>query len=467
MASTADKDLIDQATHALTSDKRHLDEDTDYYEANRRVRALGSTMPPQLQDLKAAVGWGRLYVDSINERIEILGFRTPGSTEAVSRFTDWWQINDLDEEAPIGHSETLVHGRGGVSVSSPTDEDIAYGHPADVPIFTVESPRHIWWERDRRTKRVKHMVRFTDDPSRETDEQTYTILLPNSTTSYAIDKRGNLRLIGKPIEHGLNRVPFEPMTNRASSEHPYGQSEIFNELRSAIDVATRTVMNMQAASELMAVPQRLLFGVEQDALKITGDAMAKYNAYMAGILAFENESGTAHQFSAAELNNYTIVIQELAKQVASYTGLPPQYLAFSSDNPASAEAIRSAEGRLVKKCELKGRMFGNAWERAMRLGVLIMDRNVPRELLQMQAILADPATPTYASKADAAAKLYANGMGLIPKERGRIDVGYTPEEREEMHGWDQKEMAERTAALIATSSQRFGLPSTTAAPAAG
>jgi hypothetical protein len=51
----------------------------------------------------------------------------------------------------------------------------------------------------------------------------------------------------------------------------------------------------------------------------------------------------------------------------------------------------------------------------------------------------DPSTPTYAAKADAVTKLYANGAGVIGKERARIDLGYSIAEREEMRAWDAEE----------------------------
>ena len=39
-------------------------------------------------------------------------------------------------------------------------EDIDYGHPADVLIIRIESPRNMWVDIDPRTKRVNWAVRF-------------------------------------------------------------------------------------------------------------------------------------------------------------------------------------------------------------------------------------------------------------------------------------------------------------------
>ena len=216
-------------------------------------------------------------------------------------------------------------------------------------------------------------------------------------------------------------------------------------------------MNMQATAERMAVPQRLLFGVAQDALAADpNNPSAVLEAYTARIIAIEDADAHAMQFNAAELRNYTEVLQELAKQVASYTGLPPPYLSFASDNPASAEAIRSAESRLVKKCERKSRMFGGAWEEAMRLGMRIIDGTIPEEAYRMETLWRDPATPTFAAKADAVTKLYNAGSGIIPLERARIDMGYSDTERQEMRKWDQESPTNQLTALAGLS--RTGIP---------
>lgn len=466
MASYAD--MIEEAQNLLTGCSDELNEDSRYYEASHVPPALGTSIPPQMRKLKSAVGYGRLYLDSLNERIEITGFRYPGSTEADEELQRWWQINDLDEESGIAHLETLIHGRCYVTVSAPTAQDVLLGHPADVPLITVESPRHMFAKIDPRTRHVEYAVRFYLDPTRlgysyKEPEQSFTLYLPNRTVFLTVDAHGKIVEDRDPIIHNLGVVPVIPFYNRERLSDRFGRSEIVPEIRSAQDNATRIVMNMQAAAELMAAPQRILFGVQPNELPVDpNDPYAKYKMFMANILTFGNEQGSATQFTAAELSNYTTALQEIAKQVASYTGLPPQYLSFSSENPASADAIRASENRLVKKCELKGRMFGNCWEKVMRLGMAIMRdglQNVPEEAFRMQAILADPSTPTWAAKADAAQKLVA-GKAVIPVERARIDLGYTPEEREEMRRMDQDENDELAAAMLGRPSAKFPLPTT-------
>ena len=79
--------------------------------------------------------------------------------------------------------------------------------------------------------------------------------------------------------------------------------------------------------------------------------------------------------------------------------------------------------------------------------MLVTDGSVPAEAHRMESLWRDPATPTFAAKADAVTKLYNNGQGVIPKERARIDLGYSVEERKQMNEWDQESPMVQLAAL--------------------
>lgn len=453
------KDLIEKAREELTYCMNDLRTDSEYYEACVKINTKSSVIPPEFRDLTASVGLSRLYLDSLVARINNDGFRVAAQGQEFDEvLMDWWESNDLEQEQLVLYLETLIHGRAFVTVSAPMEQDIRLGHPEDVPIIRIESPRHMWVDIDPRTKQVNWAVRFYKDPVwyGEDEDQTYTVYEPNTTTVVRENSRGGYVVVEK-IQHDMGVVPVVPSLNRERANDRYGRSEIMPELRSIQDDATQIMLNLKTAADLMAVPQRLLFGVEKDAIaKFQGDPAAQYKAYMAGILAFEDENANATQFSAAQLSNYIESLQELFRVAAAYTGLPPQYLSFTSDNPASAEAIRSAESRLVKTCELKGKMFGKVLVQVMRLGMLVMHKRIPEEYRRLNAIMADPSTPTYAAKADAAQKL-VGGKPIIPVERARIDLGYSPEDRLEMREWDAQEAAELADAMLGIPSSKFPL----------
>lgn len=429
----------DKLISAFEEASRNLKSNTSYYEAERRPEAIGITVPVQMQSLLAHVGYPRLYVDSIAERQSVEGFRLGGADEADQELWSWWQANNLDIEAPLGYTDAYVHGRSFITISQP-DPQLDLNWDPTIPIIRVEPPTRMYADIDPRINKVRSAIRVAYD-AEGNEVQAATLYTMNDT--YGWFKSEGAWQPWFQYTHGLMAVPVVPLPNRTRLSDLYGTSEITPELRSMTDAAARVLMLMQATAELMGVPQRLIFGIKPEEIGVDADTgQTFFDAYLARILAFEDADGKIQQFSAAELSNFTNALDQIAKQVAAYTGLPPQYLSTAADNPASAEAIRAAESRLIKKVERKNLIFGGAWEEAMRLAYRMMKGGeVPPDYQLMETIWMDPATPTYAAKADAATKLYGGGLGVIPKERARIDMGYSISEREEMRVWDEQEAA--------------------------
>jgi hypothetical protein len=100
--------------------------------------------------------------------------------------------------------------------------------------------------------------------------------------------------------------------------------------------------------------------------------------------------------------------------MATQLGLPPHMLGYTSDNPASADAIRSSEAMLVKKAERRTKRFGSAWQQAMRLALWVRDGEPPDKTRRIETVWRNPATPTLAAQTDAAVKLVQ--AGIIPAD---------------------------------------------------
>jgi hypothetical protein len=434
-----------------------------YYDAERRPDAIGIAVPPEMRNLLAHVGYPRLYIDSIAERQEVEGFRMGGNDSADDELWDWWKANNLDIEATLGHTDALIYGTSYITVAAP-DPAVDLNVDPNVPMIRVEPPTALTAVIDTRTKDVTQAIRAIYDED-QTEVIACTLYLPDQTVQW-IREQGSWKVLTR-VAHGMMMVPVIPLANRTRLSDLYGSSEITPELRSVTDAAARILMDMQGTAELMAIPQRLIFGVKPEDLGIDPETGEKlYNAYMARILGFEDPDAKAQQFSAAELRNFVDALDALDRKAAAYTGLPPQYLSTSSDNPASAEAIKSSESRLVKKTERKNKIFGGAWEQAMRVAYRAMKggTEVPPDMYRMETVWRDPSTPTYAAKADAAVKLYANGMGVIPRERARIDMGYSITERDEMRVWDEE--ADPMQALAGMVAPPRATPQQPKAPAA-
>ena len=426
-----------------------LRDDKAYYDSLRRPEAVGLAVPPEMRSLLAHVGYPRLYVDAIAERQEVEGFRTGGSDEGDDELWDWWNANDLSIESTLGHTDSLIYGRSYITVSAPDPKFDEDGDP-DVPIIRVEPPTALHAVIDPRTRKVTKAIRavygaedivYTDVSASAVyggELTACTLYLPDQTCQWFMES-GKWRLVSR-VRHGMGVVPVIPLANRTRLSDLYGSSEITPEIRSVTDAAARILMDLQGTAELMAIPQRLIFGVSPQDLGInpeTGEKM--FEAYMARIMGFEDPDAKAQQFTAAELRNFVDALDALDRKAAAYTGLPPQYLSFSSENPASAEAIKSSESRLVSKVERKNKVFGGAWDQAMRVAHLAMKGTVPQEMYRLETVWRDPSTPTYAAKADAVTKLYAAGNGVIPLRQARLDMGFSLAQIEQMEVWDEQD----------------------------
>lgn len=429
------QDLLSKYEAANQSAK----ENEGYFEGRRRPTAIGMAAPPELQKLAPNIGYPRLYVLALAERIIPEGFKVPGKADTDTEFWEWWNANRLDTEFTLGCVEALVHGASYITISAPPTERVP-GVAPDVPIIQIESPLTVYADQDPWLRKVKNGVRVFKD---EDEKINQVVIYTPWQTIRRVDDNGWKTL--DVLNHDLGVVPIVPMKNRRKLSDVFGASEITPELKSFTDAAGRLMTNMQAAAELMAIPQRVIFGMKPgDLVGPDGQQTSAFEAYMARILTVADPAGKVDQFQAAQLQNFADGMREIRNEVAAYTGLPPQYLSNSQDNPASADAIRSAERRLVTNAERKCQVFGGDIEEAMRVAWRVMHpgQEMPSEYYRLQALFRNPGTPTYEAKADAASKAYANGQGVIPKEQARIDMGYSPEDREQMREWDEDEQTE-------------------------
>ncbi|GAA4852458.1 phage portal protein [Saccharopolyspora rosea] len=409
-------DTIDRLHAELVAREPYAQVESAYYEGQQRLASMGLAIPPEMRDLSVIVNWPGMFVDSIEHRMDVEGFRLAGQWRGDEQLWDWWQYNDLDEESSLAHLEALIHGRAYVCVGYNEDNP-------EIPLITVESPRSMIVETDPRTRRVTAALRlYEPDPPRGIG---CTLYLPE-VTLYASQVDGRWIETDRH-EHRLGIVPVVALINRARVSDRQGRTEM-KRIMGLTDAACRSLMNLQGAQELMATPQRYILGADESLFQDEhGNPVPTWQAYLAHILAIP-EGGTevkVGQFTAADLRNFTEVLNAYAHHVSALTGLPPHYLGLATDNPASADAIRSSEARLVKAVERKCRAAGGAWEQAMRIGLRITGGD-PDALRRLETIWRDPATPTVAEKADAVQKL-SGGQPLYDRETALEELGMSPE----------------------------------------
>lgn len=421
-------EYLEAGWHNIMQDSDKLQENDAYYEGTKRLQHLGIAIPPQLRQLQVVIDWPAVLVDGLEERLDLEGFRVPDDDDLAAELWGMWQFNNLDEESQLLHVDTFALGSAYTIVG--TNEDDTAN-----PIISVESAKYVYANRNVRTRRIDWAVHFVEVKD---GRPIYAVLyLPDETSHHEF-----LTTLGRWVEieemrdtHRLGEVPVTPYLNRSRASDTRGRSEM-NRIKVIADECSRTLTEMALAREFHAVPQRYLLGVAQEDFKHKdGSGKTNWEVYIGNYVMLGDENAKAGQFNASDLRNFHETVALYSKLASAATGFPASYFGFSTQNPASADAIRADESRLIKRAERKQRPLSGSHERTMRLAWRFAHEGaeVPDELKRMVTLWRDPGTYTLAAKADAAVKLYGNGTtGIIDREVAWDMLGLSEDQKDGM-----------------------------------
>lgn len=408
-----DIELASSMRESLVNLQPDLAKWNSYYAGQQSMSYMSPELQRELEGRvrQVVVNWPRLVVDSLEERLDVEGFRLSGSVPD-QRLWEFWVANNLDEASQQAHIEALTARRAYAIVGS---------GDGDIPLITVESATQVYAVHDPRTRAVKAALKsWTED-----DGTVWaTLYLPDRTVWLASDSYQRWSVEGVD-QHNLGVVPVVPIVNRGRILDQHGVSELAD-IVPLSDAACKIATDMMVSAEFHAIPRRWVVGMtEDDMTDADGNAVSKWDRIAGRIWASSGlpSEVAMGQFPEADLRNFHETLNSLARMVAAMSGLPPHFLGYSDANPASADAIRSAETRLVKRAERRQRAFGAAWEQVMRVALRVADGAAPSESLE--TVWRDAATPTVAQRADAVVKLRQSG--LISLRQAREDMGYSEE----------------------------------------
>ncbi|TDE02845.1 phage portal protein [Jiangella asiatica] len=441
------------------AEKPELEALDHYYEGTQPLAYMHPEIQREVGDrIKPLVlFWPQLVVDAVEERLDVEGFRLPDEDTADDDLWRVWQANDMDEQTQLGHVDALVMRRYFVVVGS-NEAD------RDTPLVTAESPLEMFADIDPRTRKVRAALRrvLEQDDLARLGERYATLYLPNRTVWYEWGEGGQGWREVDRDEHNLGEVPVVPVVNRgrlSSRRDRHGRATRrlgTSELAPIIplsDAANKIATDMMLTADAHAIPLRGFWGLSpEDLTDKDGNQLTAIQAMMRKFLTLPQPEGDGAQgkefeFSAADLKNFHGTVELLARQASGMAGLPPNYFGLAADDAASADAIRSRETRLVKRCERKHRSFGGSYEESSRLVRRFQTGEWDPRLRQLETIWRDAGTPTVAQAADAATKKFQ--IGIVPLRQTREDLGYTDAQIRRMEEEDEKALQRDPVGVIA------------------
>jgi hypothetical protein len=449
--SDDEQELVNHLQWRLSESWPFLGRLEEYYDGEQRMQNLGIAVPPELHALRTAAGWPGVVVDTIDERLDVQGFRLGSSPDADDDMWNIWTHNRMDHDSGLAHLDALMYGRSFVMAGTSDDS-------SGMPLITVESPLNMAAIFDPATHRVTsalQLYQFFGDAAA-------ALYLPDQTV-HLVNPGGKGWQVRERDEHNLGRCPVVMLTNRSRANDRYGRSEITPEVMSWTDAACRTLLGMEIAREFFAAPQRYIIGASESAfMDADGNPKSAWETYIGRVLALEaDEEGNlpqVGQFSMGSPQAFTDQLKSLSQLVSARTGVPQHLLGWSTDNPASADGILAAESALNRRARRRQRSFGPQWSEVQQLALTIANNgHLPPDAHQIEALWMPPETPTPTETS--AAILSQVQSGAVPPVSDVIlsRLGYTPMEIQRLDADRKRAVASTDLAAVASALSAAGL----------
>ena len=325
-----------------------------YYDMKNYVPDFGIATPPQLQAMAWTLGWCGKTVDCIADRLVFKGFK-----------------NDL-----FGLSEIYDQNNPDILTRSASQAALI-GSCSFIYIYVDDSgyPRMECIDGANATGMIDRVTGLLTEGyavlERDTDGKPVTeaYFLPGRT-EYAFTENRKMRT--RVFTHDAPYPLLVPVINKADSTRPFGHSRISRACMDIMAAAVRTVKRSEISAEFYSFPQKWVTGLEEGAEKFD-----KWQATMASLLAFtkdnEGDSPTVGQFSQGAMTPHMDQLRMFASLFAGETGLTLDDLGFPSDNPSSADAIRSQHVTLRLAARRAQADFGSGFLNAGFLAACLRD----------------------------------------------------------------------------------------------
>lgn len=406
-----------------------------YYDGTQPLYYLLKILEDQDDRFGAlTINWCEKFIDSIDQRLFVEGFTLNGQDAPDDALWATWTRNDMAEYQSENNIASTVTSNSYVMVG-PSDEGA---------LITVESPDSMALEVDPRTRRAIGALKFYKADSEATLDDRAVLQIPNYSGegSKLVEFES-----GKPVGSTQQAWMSKAQKLQSSPEIPVvqfpnrqrqcvGRSELRG-LKPVVDAANFTATSMMATVLHHAMPRMLALQVAESLFlnqdgSVNREAVKNATGALWIIPAETDEDGNVpdnapvpdiKQLPASDLRNFHETLNTLARVGAGLCGLSPHTFGFGvSDNPASADGIRASENDLVTRVERIQIARGNGYERVMRLAMAVEGRD-PAQATGLETVWRNPATPTQASKADAASKALASGISDL--RQARVDYGYS------------------------------------------
>ena len=314
---------IDYLRRRLISKRTRVELRYKHYEMKNIVADLGISTPPDLMYWMGTLGWCSRAVDSMADRLVFREFEDDNLGMG-----DIFQMNNQDVLIDSAILGALISSCDFIYISKDGD---------NVKLQAIDGSN----------------ATGIMDPNTMMLTEGYAVLERNEwnmpiTEAHFMKEATVIYRNNRLVEVYDNPAPYPllaPIVNRPDAKRPFGHSRISRACMNIVGAAIRTAKRSEIAAEFYSYPQKYATGLSEDAEK-----MDKWKAAMSTMIVFEkDEDGdkpTLGQFQQASMSPHSEQMRMWAGLFAGETGLTLDDLGFPSQNPSSAEAIKSSHETL-------------------------------------------------------------------------------------------------------------------------
>ena len=438
------RNLVSLLENELLSRRPSIDTNNGYYRGAQPLKYASEEFRRYHGDRYRgfADNWVQVVSDAPVERLTVVGVHPAKSADTDEESWRVWQENGLDADSQLGFLGAVNAGRSFVLV---------WGNPDDesTPEVTFEDATQciIAYQPGSRRRRRAALKRWVDG-----EREFATLYLPDEVWKFergmlgASDKSPGMKQVDEELERWLPRdtgsepnpqpnpmgvVPMVELPNRPLLTHePVSDVSGVIAMQDAINLLWAQLFT---ASDYASFPQRIVLGAERPVIpvldengNVIGEKPVDLSKFAVDrVLFITGEDAKIDEFSAANLDAYTSVIERAVGHIAAQTRTPQHYLAGSMTN-ISGDALTAAETGLVKRVEEKQIWFGQALREMFRLVALAQGNDGKAAAMAGGRVMwADAETRSHSQLADALIKLKQIGF---PFEFLALKYGLTPTE---------------------------------------
>ena len=390
-------ELAEECYSIITRDRTEvLDKVDRYLHGNFDDPYSAKNMEPEHQSLmrKAKQPWCAIPVKAANQALQVDGFRpgdVEGVAEALTEIPEWdfWQRCGLDAKQGIVHSAAIAYGHSFVSVANgpdggavaqilnPLNTTALYDDPVsdDNPVFvlTVIRPEKETPKGKRIAGRAVGWDRYNRyEFSMESGDFRHVSSVPHGgnglcpVTRFVSDMDATGRAMGavEPI------IPWQDSFNQALFNMLLDQT--FNAQRVLWATGVTPPYQKDADGNVMTDKQ--------------GNPLyAPFKINAGDIIGDMNPDAKFGQLSGSDQSGFVSTLDMLIKDFGALSQTPPDFFLGQMAN-LSAEALEASERTFRRRVDLYARNFGEAWERVIRIAMLLEGRE-PRNGWERNEVL--------------------------------------------------------------------------------